>query len=171
MAVITFSRVFPSYHPRKGEPTFFVEQILNAIAPKKSNGIVDMDLLSDEVKSVVNDFVLLAGTDKKSHTIRSGHRWKAGQKFSPRVWTGKPYNSSQLEIAPPIEIKKIFNFEMDLCGVYSVNGKYLDELQCPLLAKNDGLTEDDMFHWFMPNYDKPKKFIGQIICWNPEIKY
>ena len=25
--VITFSRYFPSYHPRKGEPTFFVEKI------------------------------------------------------------------------------------------------------------------------------------------------
>ena len=28
--VMTFSRVFPSYHPRKGDPTYFVEAILNA---------------------------------------------------------------------------------------------------------------------------------------------
>lgn len=28
MRVITFSRFFPSNHPRKGEPTFFVEKIL-----------------------------------------------------------------------------------------------------------------------------------------------
>jgi hypothetical protein len=25
--VITFSRFFPAYHPRKGEPTYFVEKI------------------------------------------------------------------------------------------------------------------------------------------------
>lgn len=28
--VITFSRKFPSYHPKAGQPTHFVEQILNS---------------------------------------------------------------------------------------------------------------------------------------------
>lgn len=30
MRVITFSRFFPVYHPRKGEPTGFIEKILTA---------------------------------------------------------------------------------------------------------------------------------------------
>ena len=27
--IITFSRTFPAYHPKAGEPTYFVEMILN----------------------------------------------------------------------------------------------------------------------------------------------
>lgn len=29
--VITFSRVFPSYHPKAGQPTYFVEAIYKAL--------------------------------------------------------------------------------------------------------------------------------------------
>lgn len=29
--VITFSRTFPAYHPRKGEPTYFVEKFWTSI--------------------------------------------------------------------------------------------------------------------------------------------
>ncbi len=107
----------------------------------------------------------------KLHTIRSGSRWKAGDKFSPRVWSGKPYNSKQIIIAPDLEVKKVFDFHMDLNGVYSINGKYLDSGVDYVLAINDGLTEEDMFHWFMPNYSKPKEFTGQIICWSDKVEY
>lgn len=107
----------------------------------------------------------------KHHTIRAGNRWKVGDKFSPRVWSGKPRNSKQIIIAPDIEIKKVFDFEMDLNGIYSINGKYISHKSYHKLANNDGLTEVDMQFWFMPNMNKPKEFKGQIICWDENINY
>lgn len=64
--VITFSRVFPSYHP---------------IIP--------------------------------SAPVTAG---KVGDKFSPRVWSGKPYRSKMITIAPDIEVKQIWDFERDEDG-------------------------------------------------------
>lgn len=29
--VITFSRQFPSYHPKAGQPTYFVEKVLRSV--------------------------------------------------------------------------------------------------------------------------------------------
>lgn len=104
MRVITFSRYFPKGHPRQGDETFFVEQILNEVLPPMINGIVDVNGLGKDIRPLVNDFVLLHGEDKKVHTIRVGNRWKVGDKFSPRVWSGLPYRSKQIEFAPTIEI-------------------------------------------------------------------
>ncbi|HUM52277.1 MAG TPA: hypothetical protein PK431_10695 [Chitinophagales bacterium] len=175
--VITFSRVFPSYHPRKGEETFFVEKILNGIAPKMHSGVVDLNLLSDEVKSIINDFVLLCSSDDiKGHTIRAGNRWKVGDWFSPRVWSGAPYKSKQIIIAPDIQIKKIWDIEIELGDRFQIM-KPKDNQEWYLIsngdvAKNDGLEYDDFVNWFNA---KPKKqydmLKAQIICWNENINY
>lgn len=167
--VLTFSRTFPAYHPKAGEQTFFVEKILNGIAKKDSNGVVDINLLSVEVKSIVSDFFLLCSSDDvKGHTIREGNRWKAGDKFSPRVWSGKPYNSKQIVIAPDIEVKKVWDIKInsadDYCSIL-INDNYIGREQSLLLAKNDGLEEHDMYMWFN------KSMSGQIICWNEQINY
>lgn len=116
MKVLTFSRVYPSYHPRKGESTFFVDKIISG---------------------------------EKSHTIRAGNRWKVGDKFSPRVWSDKPYRSPQIEFAPAIEVKKVFDFKVTDDG-YLLNGKSLNLDGLTELAKNDGLGADDFELWFAP---------------------
>jgi len=164
--VITFSRYFPSYHPRKGEDTFFVEKILNGIGEKMQSGIVDLNLLSKEVRSIVNDFVLLCSSeDIKSHTIRAGNRWKVGDKFSPRVWSGNPYRSKQITIAPDITIANVFDVEF-LGFTKWVNGKVLNNYELAELAKNDGLNIYDFNNWF-----NKLPFVGQVICWSDKIKY
>ena len=170
--VITFSRYFPAYHPRKGEPTYFVEQIYNGFYSK--NNLMDYPNGLD-----VNDFV----KGIKHHTIRAGNRWKVGDKFSPRVWSGKPYNSKQIIIAPDIEIKKVWNFEIqidpflpmeDCAYVLKINDKYENEettfSTIKELAKNDGLTPEDFINWFIHS-PKVEVFSGQIICWNENIIY
>lgn len=179
--IITFSTVFPAYHPRKGEPTFFVEKILNGIAVKRECGIVDRDLIPAEVQKYVNDFVLL-GTpeDIKHHTIRAGKRWKVGDKFSPRIWgdninpkTGKKgaYQSKQIQFAPDIKIKKIWDIEIEAAGNYTQvriptkSANVFSLLSCGLVAANDGLDVHDFINWF------PKNIVGQIICWNENIEY
>jgi len=171
--VITFSTKYPAYHPKAGQPTHFVEKLLLSI--------------NEGVNNIDKPYLLGKFLPPKHHTIRSGNRFKVGDKFSPRVWgndvnpiSGRrgPYHSKQIIIAPDIEIKKVWDFEMDLNGVYSIDGKYIlgefneDEAVEIQLAKNDGFSNPaDMFDWFMPNYNKPKSFRGQIICWNENIKY
>ena len=167
--VITFSRVFPAYHPRKGEPTYFVEKILSSL------NIAPADF-SDEVNHIIDAFEYFNGTyDPKHHTIRAGNRWKVGDKFSPRVWSGKPYNSKQIIIAPDIEIVKVWDIEIkvkpknDLSGFADIliNGNKIDAEFLKQVAANDGLTLGDLLRWFQ----YPKPFKGQIICWNPNVKY
>jgi len=159
--VITFSRTFPSYHPRAGEPTFFVEKIWACLA--------DMQICFKIPPYFIDyDFHQYYNATPKVHTIRSGNRWKIGDKFSPRVWSGKPYKSKQVAIAPDIEIKKIYH--IDISPTFDVR---LDSLEFPFengygdtMAKNDGLALKDFQNWF-----STLPFSGQIICWDEPRNY
>jgi len=159
--VITFSRAFPSYHPKAGQPTFFVEKIW------KSFGMpINSDL---GLKGLKYENTHLP---PKHHTIRGGNRFKAGKYFSPRVWSDKPYRSKQIIIAPDIEVKKVWDFEIsgadfrveeNFYGGESENSFWILEQ----IASNDGLSRIDLLDWFQ----YPKPFSGQIICWNESINY
>lgn len=162
MRVITFSRVFPSTHPRKGERTLFVEKILISLGSKNlynPSRIQDLDQLQ------------ILKADPKYHTIRAGNRWKVGDFFSPRVWSGLPYRSKQIEFARPIEIKKIWEVDISGDGLRKTVGiihklsAYRTLIPLCDVAKNDGLTCDDFISWF------PKSGTFQIICWNHLIVY
>jgi hypothetical protein len=185
--VITFSRLFPATHPRKGEPTYFVEKLWNSIHsingifstnyyeivslnPSKEN---DAELFWKKIRA---DYDTLG---EKHHTIRVGKRWKVGDKFSPRVWIGKPYASKMITIAPDIEIKKVWDFEMkpklfiDECEMY-INGERINGESFKTLAQNDGLAAGELLYWFGGSNamdSKRKPFSGQIICWNENINY
>lgn len=168
--VITFSTRFPSYHPRKGEQTHFVEKIWNSLPNH-----YDLDKLNPGKKKEVELFWQALQMNyrmfgPKLHTIRAGHRWKAGDKFSPRVWSGKPYHSKQIIIAPDMEVKKVWEFEI-------IDGSpYLFGVKVPQtdafrfvgkLAANDGLSFEDFLAWF--KYQQP--FQGQVICWDENVNY
>lgn len=104
----------------------------------------------------------------KHHTIRAGHRFKAGDKFSPRVWSGKAYRSKQIIIAPDIEVMKTFDFHIRK-NDYFINHSPVNYNQLKVVAANDGLEIDDFECWF--NVKKGEVFAGQIICWNENINY
>ncbi len=171
--VITFSRVFPAYHPKKGQPTLFAEKLINSFRNDKNFAELVYDL-GDKLGYMYADDILsvIDSVEPKNHTIRSGNRWKVGDNFSPRVWSGKPYNSKQIILAPDIEIKKVWNIEV--CH-YAVNGKVKGVsafiingniyTNWDILALNDGLSLNNLISWF----NKP--FKGQIICWNKYINY
>lgn len=182
--VITFSRVYPSYHPRKGEPTYFVEKIWKSMLDQNidfANYLYDTGKLKLLGKYQYADDAIYKVDNEtpKHHTIRAGNRWKVGDKFSPRVWSGKPYQSKQITIAPDIEIKKVWNIKIENCGFYgllSINGiefysqtstEREGEDRIEKLAANDGLTSNDLLDWFQ----FPKDVEGQIICWNDKLDY
>lgn len=164
--VLTFSRTFPAYHPKAGQQTYFVEKVWSSL---NEISVVNIDGLPDE-RSIFcfNTYA------PKFHTIRAGNRWKVGDKFSPRVWSRKPYRSKMITIAPDIEVKKVWEIEIgqtlidNKCagvGFIMINGElYFNWYQ---LALNDGLTQSEMCEWFKPGLP----FKGQIICWNENINY
>lgn len=177
--VLTFSRTFPSYHNKKGEETDFVTKIWNGLV-----------LLEEDIEGIMAEKFIYRdkSLNPKYHTIRSGNRWKVGDKFSPRVWSGKPYASKQITIAPDIEVKKVWSVTIELIKVpmkntnyatasykFLVNGVVVENAQT--LALNDGLTYTDLRDWFKilksldKNRFKRKLFEGQIICWNENINY
>lgn len=168
--VITFSRFFQKTHPKAGQPTWFVEGILNSLHPHW----LQSDLPTEQTKAIVNDFFLLAGDHQKHHTIRAGSRWKPGDKFSPRVWgtdvnpkSGRsgPYQSKQITIAPDITIIKTWDFKYDKNGLYLINGSN-EGFNMADVARNDGLSKEDFDAWFwFGGGNKKKAFTGQIICW------
>ncbi len=173
--VITFSRTFPAYHSKKGQPTFFLEMVQGSLY---NLGVDLKDFIKHPDIHMSNN---MWNKSPKNHTIRSGNRWKAGDYFSPRVWGNNinpkngrsgPYHSNQITFAPDTLIVKTWDFE--ICGgEFKINDKvYNGESEAIFekleeVAKNDGLDRHDLLEWFK----YPKPFKGQIICWNESVSY
>lgn len=181
--VLTFSRTFPAYHPKAGQPTNFVEQIYNSIGMDFTNRrwIGMLNEINPDQKEILAGFVF-GGIDYKvsgikRHTIRSGNRWKVGDKISLRVWSGKPYQSKQIIIAPDIEVKKVWPVEIEFFGgsfyvQLPVKKNHWTLLSAGDVAKNDGLEVHDFIDWFKVHpKSKAFNFKGQIICWDESVIY
>lgn len=189
--VITFSRTYPSYHPKAGQPTYFVEKFYRSFSVEACGElfalpitILDLCQWNPELPyGAIEEFHKSLKSwgsfpserpdiDPKFHTIRAGHRFKAGDYFSPRVWLGAAYRSKQLRIAPDTQIPKTWDFRFT-GGAYVLDKRYCDgEIEghhelLQQLAANDGLSKDDLLAWFK----YPEPFDGQIICWNENIVY
>lgn len=175
----TLSRKFLKGHPREGQETFFVEQVLNALLDLKiytnfdSLVKLNQDKIDDPKSNLVHEHIiyLWESLDKrgmhgqKFHTIRGGHHFKQGDKIQLAVWSGKPYQSPQIKICPELEVKAVYDFEICQNPVKSgpVNLIMINNFDCDLdlVAQNDGLLVQDFLDWFK----YPSEFDGQIICW------
>lgn len=176
---MTFSRTYPAYHPKAGQPTHFVEKVWKSIGRPHSN-FVYPELLNTWIS--FDDTVI-----PKHHTIRAGHRWKVGDWFRPVVWgndinpkSGRsgPYQSKMITFAPDAQVKKTWDFDIDGTDFF-IDGRHQyaltgDGFDFQKLAANDGLHHVDLHDWFTMSPDFKKKglhFDGQIICWNESIEY
>lgn len=142
--VITLAKTFPAWHPRKGEPTEFLEKFLN--------GQTD------------------TGESRKLHTIRANYAlWEKRIKevklgkavLSIRQWSGRPYCSKQVEIAMLTAVNVVGIQKLEIINTWGVD-RYtvLDnnllakfDVGPSELAKNDGLSLEDWLAWFK-NYDR-----------------
>lgn len=161
MKEIMFSRTFPAYHPRKGEPTYFVEQMLKQL-------IADGKATTEDLKGPFVDCSVLDKVGYKGHTVRKGHNFKAGDYFKPKVWTDKPYASVKHQFTPPVLVEKTFDFKIKTGSIF------VNNVHCPHYAeicKNDGLAPIDFANWFCLFNYLGEDFDGQIIVWNAEIQY
>ena len=166
--VRTFSRVFPKGHPREGQETFFVEKIWKWYYNHYKGDIRDLLWYNEQFDNLygVDAIKNIHKYKAKKHTIRGGKHFKAGDVFSPRVWHDKPYRSKQLEIMPNTEIKRVYDFKIEVEGDYICllidNGTMVTQLEAlETLAQNDGLSLQDFKDWF--KWGTP--FDGQIISW------
>lgn len=156
--VILLSRTFPAYHLHKGQPTYFVEKTCNSLL-MAWHPIYTDDTPVSFLKSLSKDYFA-----PKHHTIRAGKRWKDGEWASLRVWSGKPYRSPQIAIAPDVQLS-VVDIEINKLWEIRVDGVKIDAVQEEYLAKNDGLTFVGMVYWF----NKSLPFSGQILCWGKNI--
>lgn len=125
--ILTLSKVFPVTHSQAGKPTGFGESLHQG---------------------------------KKIHTVRGNGKqlWDQrhkdiveGRKYlSVREWTGRPYNSEQVELAEFQEVGL-----QHITITYSTSDAepkcFVDGKEVPIyeIAKNDGLTVDDFVEWFL----------------------
>lgn len=175
--VITYSRQYPQGHPMAGKPTWFVEKIIADLVAQE-----DSEYYTDHIKRLrdlgylqISTMNELAATPyfRKGHTVRAGHRFKAGDTFSPRIWSGKPYRSKQIVLGPDVTITKVWSFQTGYGfghGLILLDGKEVDIDFIREVAKNDGLTLEDFWDWIIAP-SEAKDFDGQIICWNSDINY
>ena len=149
--VLTVSRYFPKTHKRAGEETFFKEKILSAIG-KYDDGI--------------GRAIGLDKIDKKIHIIRSNYPlWKKRIEqiqdgkaiLSIRSWSGRPYNSKQVEICQldkdsgcVVQMLDLSIFKThELCFVNSFENSFSAQTaSCNSISKNDGLSLENFKEWF-----------------------
>lgn len=143
--VLMLSKVFPATHPRKGEPTGFVNKVISAIKQ-------------------------IEGGWWKLHTIRANYRlWakriaevqRGEAVLSVRQWSGRPYMSKQTTIATLTAEDgvgiQLLRFHQDADGIsgwqqFDIDGHYNNIIN---VANNDGLKYLDWRRWFR-NYDLSK---------------
>lgn len=134
--VLTVSEYFPKTHSKSGLPTGF------PLAIKHYN----------KIHTIRGNYELWA---KRIKQIQDGEAI-----LSVRIWSGKPYNSKQVEIfrydsTHGIGVQKLENFRHDFL-LPTIDGKYLDFTD---IAKNDGLSFEDFNEWFKDAKDKPMAVI------------
>lgn len=169
--VLTVSRYFPKTHKKAGKSTFFISQIRHSTCNYLS-------LEGRKIESCCEncDFQFECAITKKLHTIRSNYEFwskriseiqKGNAILSIRYWSGKPYNSKQVETCQldrnsGIGVQMLTFPSVRLCEgnatplsaeVYeSFSYKYCD---LSIIAKNDGLSLEDFKEWFK-KYDLSK---------------
>ena len=168
MKQIIFSTKFPATHPRKGQPTYFIEKIWA--------GLADQGQTMDDFDYLEMDFHEYYNASPKLHTIRAGKRWKEGDEFQGKIWSGRPYWSKTIIVTPILTVERVYYLSMIfLSGVPRVTvehkemifGNFIDDQ----LAVNDGLSYMDFVGWFASKKTIKYGFTGQIICWNKKVKY
>lgn len=157
--VLTVSRHFPATHKRKGEPTNFVEKILE-------NDSIEITI-PNQAPEFLNFY--RHNYTPKLHTIRSNYQlWakrinevQEGKAIlSLRFWSGKPYNSKQVEFAvldkdSGCGIQDLIFLNRNILDpIIAINSDCL-ELDINDLYENDGLSFNDFKEWFK-KYDLSK---------------
>lgn len=130
--VLTVSQVFPSQHPRKGQPTHFGNNIL----------------YGDKIHTIRKNYQFWK---RRIDKINAGEAV-----LSLRVWSGKPYCSKQIEV---IEFSKVGIQKLQWTVLGWFVDEYDNDVKSRDLAKHDGLEYEDFIKWFYPFSEEPYAII------------
>lgn len=141
--VLTVSRFFPKSHTRAGQHTLFVEKIKEAVMP-----ISDEPIIGQKIHTIRANYELW---EKRAKQINDGKAI-----LSIRYWSGKPYNSKQVEFCQltKIGLQKLADPSNFVWA--TIDGKKCDWLD---VAENDGLSFDDFCDWFKVRQTEPMAVI------------
>lgn len=155
-----FKQTFPW-----GDPTYFREKILLAGCGAAPGLQVVCDF-SDGFQHLPKYRLW-----PKLHTIRSGSRWKAGDKihmaYGVRTNNYQQFNKGipELEFVKSVQPIAIKYQRGLLLPTVAIDGRILDDKEIDTLAINDGFEGiNDFFNWF------DKDFQGQLIHWT-DLRY
>lgn len=165
-------------HHKPGNPTYFVDKVYKSLL---LNSKVTTDIASDYFNDVIstylshNHYVDFKKIIPKHHTIRSGQRWKKGDKIHFQQWAGKPYKSKCIQFAPVLECVSVQKISIhwyedppeyhpwvsvDVDNFNQSANAGLDEGSLGRLALNDGFNSvEDFLKYFNEDFE------GQIIHW------
>ena len=158
--VITLSRNFPAKHPRKGEPTNFDTQLLNAVL-SAHNMSIGFPQVGMKLHTIRGNYELWS---KRFEQIEAGNA-----ALSIRCWSGKPYHSKQMEICKLTKDDGIGIQKMEFlafqelyrkdAGIW-IAGNVLPIDGREQIAINDGLILQDWDDWLKPfDLSKPLAII------------
>ena len=162
-----FSRRFPAYHPKAGQPTYFVEKIWKYLKVSGQEEKINKALFSQEF--ALKSEGPFSSITPKFQTIRRGFRWNENDIFSPRIWSGPPYRSKHVPIASDLQVKKVWNMIILPNQEVFIQGQlygFYGSQEIEKLAYHDGLEYEDFKYWF-----RPLPFEGQVICWDANVEY
>ena len=172
------ARVFPATHPKKGQPTHFVEKFLMAM--KVGYGFTEyfhtlIKLNPDKDEAMLREFWLsldeLVANNPKLHTIRLKNSIKDGQMLqlsaggndiNEKSGRSGPYQSKSINIWEPVQV--------GVQDVYADSGQIIlksraVQLNLNVVALGDGLLREDFDSWFLKASGP-----AQIIHWT-ELRY
>lgn len=137
--VLMIAKVFPAYHPRKGEPTNFKDLILQG----------------KKIHTIRANYELWK---KRFEIIDKGEAC-----LSLRQWEGKPYKSKQVEIQRLFKANGIGLQSAIRCNLNRYIGIKFDNDNLPYtfgyVSQKDGLSSKDMIDWFKPYKPEPMALI------------
>lgn len=127
--VLTVSEFFPKTHNKAGLPTGFIDRISN----------------KTKLHAIRGNYDLWA---KRFEKINKGEAV-----LSVRYWSGKPYNSKQIECfvfdkEDGIGIQKIEFEDYFFDTGWIVRQEQFCDQSVNFVAKNDGLSKEDFKEWF-----------------------
>jgi hypothetical protein len=122
--VLRISKTFPSYHPKRGQPTHF-------------RGKIELE---DKIHTVRENYEFWK---KRLDEVNAGKAI-----LSVRQWIDKPYKQPGDETMFEMDKVKYETFELSELGMIRVGGRMLYIEEHSMMASNDGLTQQDFYDWF-----------------------
>jgi len=155
--VIMVSRTYPAYHPRKRQPTYFIEKIqlaLNMLVQMPGDLLIDLD---PKIHTFRGNYPLW---EKRIKEVLAGNAVIVLKYHSlgRYVKGNKQIEFARLDKDSGVGIEEV-KFEWNSITYPVLTKDYLTNITITQIAENDGLQVHDFMNWFVKgDYDLKETF-------------